>query len=530
MRTIHKILLACLALNSASCSKDLLEIKNENQYNYTDYFTSPATIQQATNAVYAVLNNNGMWPREYYYDFDLLSFDVKREKPLLGSYMVLSDWAHNGTHTELSQLWSGMYRLVARANLVLDRQPVVAATTTDATALATMTRNVAESKFLRAYGRYHIATLWGDAPLRKDLKSYTEEQFPARTPVADIWAAVESDLKDAIEVLPVTYPDKDLGRATKGAAIGLLGRAYIYQKKWADAQKTLDLLTKAPYTYDLLPMAEWDFMFDDVAAHAGNKETIFQVMNKTWVPNDYALANGWSAVFGGSESAGKSSMSIRAQEYDFLGWNNTLLTTAAAKAFSYAWPGRDTLYKDPRGKVTFYGDAASAGATVYAEKTATPVAFPYASKGYQLRKYGLNFAYAGATPFITGVNGQIMRFSDALLLLAESYIQQGNTGTVPLDLINRVRNRAGAPLYTTLGDQTAAMAKIELERKLEFTGEQSRYFDLIRWGKYVTTINAERKAEGLTESLEAKHILLPIPNVEKDYNPTVNAQVKNGWN
>ncbi|MGN7720432.1 RagB/SusD family nutrient uptake outer membrane protein [Chitinophaga sp. 22620] len=529
MKKINTILLAIIGMSALSCNKDLLIVENESQYNYTEYFTTPSSIQQATNATYVVLNNTGMWPREYYYNFDFLGFDVKQGPNLLGSYLQLANWAHNSTHTEVSLLWAALYRMIARANLVEDRGAVVLAAASDSATRAVLARNIAEAKFLRSYARYHIAMLWGDAPLRQGMASYQDE-FPGRAPVATLWAAAESDLKDAIAILPVTYGDKDLGRATKGAAVALLGKVYLYQKKWSDAQSTLDLLTKAPYTYDLLPMAEWDFLFDDVAAHSANKETIFQVMNRTWNPNDYAAGNGWSHVFGGAESAGKVSMSIRAEEYDFLGWNNTALTTAAANTFKYSWPGMDTLYKDPRGKVTFYGDATSAGATHYAEKTATPIAFPFAAKGYQLRKYGLNFAFAGPVPFMTGVNGQVIRYADVLLMLAEAYIQQGNTGDVPLGLINRVRTRAGAPLYTALGDKNAAMAKIELERKLELTGEQSRYFDLIRWGKYVQTVNSERKAEGMQETILPRHVLLPIPSSEKDYNANLKNGVKDDWN
>jgi hypothetical protein len=74
------------------------------------------------------------------------------------------------------------------------------------------------------------------------------------------------------------------------------------------------------------------------------------------------------------------------------------------------------------------------------------------------------------------------------------------------------------------------MEKIELERRLEFTGEQLRYFDLIRWGKYVQTVNSERQLEGMPESVLPKHVLLPIPSSEKDYNPNVKNGVKDEWN
>ena len=130
------------------------------------------------------------------------------------------------------------------------------------------------------------------------------------------------------------------------------------------------------------------------------------------------------------------------------------------------------------------------------------------------------------------INGQVIRYADVLLMIAEAEIQQGNTGSEPLGYINQVRARAGAVQYTTLGDQASAMNILMHERQIELCGEQSRYFDLIRWGIAKQTINSERAAEpadGL-QPFQDKNLLFPIPDVEKDYNPNVAAQVTNGWN
>ena len=117
-------------------------------------------------------------------------------------------------------------------------------------------------------------------------------------------------------------------------------------------------------------------------------------------------------------------------------------------------------------------------------------------------------------------------------MLAEAQIQQGKTGADPLALINQVRKRSGAVAYTSLGAQADAMKLLMRERQVELCGEQSRYFDLIRWGIAKQTINAQRAAEpgDGKQPFQDKNVLLPIPDVEKNYNPNVAKDIANGWN
>ncbi|MEO6631428.1 MAG: RagB/SusD family nutrient uptake outer membrane protein, partial [Mucilaginibacter sp.] len=132
----------------------------------------------------------------------------------------------------------------------------------------------------------------------------------------------------------------------------------------------------------------------------------------------------------------------------------------------------------------------------------------------------------------SGINGQVIRYADVLLMLAESYIQQGNIGSQPLTLINLVRSRPSvkAPVYMSLGSQANAMSILMRERQLELTGEQSRYFDLIRWGIAKQTINAERQIEEGTQPFQDKNVLLPIPLAEKNANSAVAKDISGDWN
>ena len=129
----------------------------------------------------------------------------------------------------------------------------------------------------------------------------------------------------------------------------------------------------------------------------------------------------------------------------------------------------------------------------------------------------------------SSINGQVIRLADVLLMQAEALIESNQISSA-LPLINKVRARAGAFQFTTLGDQTKARTIVRRERQLELAGEQIRFFDLVRWGTLVTTINAEKQAALGIQPVKDYHVLLPIPQSERDANPTLNAQVKNNWN
>jgi hypothetical protein len=523
---IWSLLITC---GLVGCKKSLLDLQSKSAYSYDTYFTDSAALNQATIATYSTLLHQGLWSREWYFIFDLTGYEAKKTTNMQGDLAQLAVYTFGTNETELGYLWQSLYRMIFRANVVIDRAAAWNPTTAPEQAAAS--QYVAEAKFLRAYAYLNLAFLWGRVPLLTSYDSTVANPYPHRAPVADVWAFVEGDLTAAIPNLPVTYDAADLGRATKGAATALLGKAYLYEGKWAQAQSELTLLTQAPFAYTLDP--SYDDLFSPTGQ--GNPETIFQVMNQAYTSvspgNQYY-------EFGGQETwGGTVTLSDRAQEYGFNDWNNTYITTNAVNAFTYPNPNGGQPYTDPRAYSTFYGTPASGGDTVYCEQCSTgKKSFPFdptdKQGDYKWRKY----EYYNLVPTFggpaSGINGQVIRYADVLLMLAESYIQQGNSGATPLALINQVRARVNAVPYSTLGDQTAAMAILMRERQLELCGEQTRYFDLIRWGIAQTVENAERGAEpgDNTQPFQAKHVLFPIPDVEKNFNPNVASDISNNWN
>ncbi|MDQ0965112.1 hypothetical protein QFZ20_000515 [Flavobacterium sp. W4I14] len=527
---IKYLIVVVLMIATGGCKKDL-DLQSKSAYTYDTYFTSDAAINQAVIASYATLLHSGLWAREWYYIFDLLGYDAKNAQPLQGDLLALAQYNFASNQPQLEAMWSSLYRMVMRSNVVIDRAQAWAPA--NATEQANQKQYIAEAKFLRAYAYFNLVNLYGRVPLRKayiPLPTAEEINLP-RAAVADVWAFIEQDLKDAQADLPISYAAASFGRTTRGAAVALLGKSYLYEKKWGDAVTELTKLTQAPYSYALTPV--YNNLFDDPNQNntALNKETIFQVMNQAWT--DWGIGNQY-APFGGQETwGGKASHSARAQEYGFNDWNNVFITTTAVKAFTYTNPQTNATYVDPRAAYTFYGDAASGGQTQYCQQCATgPVAFPYASAGYKYLKYEYYNKVASFGGPQSGINGQVIRYADVLLMLAEAYIQQGNTGSQPLALINQVRSRpsVNAPLYISLGSQSQAMTILMRERQLELTGEQSRYFDLIRWGIAKQTINSQRQIEDGTQPFQDKNVLFPIPLSEKNANPNVGKDIGSDWN
>ena len=512
-------------LTTWSCKKSLLDLKNKSAYTYDTYFASDVVLNQAVVATYAALLHNGLWAREYYFIFDLLGYEAKNDAALQGGLLALAQYNFGPDQGELQSFWASLYRLVFRSNVVIDRANVWVPA--NAMEEAHKKQYIAEAKFLKSYANFNLVNCYGRVPLRTSYDSTVANTYPSRASAAAVWNAIEQDLKDAIADLPVKYADADLGRATRGAAIALLGKAYLYEKKWSDAQAQLTLLTQPPYTYTLAT----NYLDLFSTQNESNPEEIFQIMNQVWT--DGGIGSQYY-MFGGQEAwGGKATHSGRAQEYGFNDWKNVFITTTAVKAFTYPNPVDGTPYKDPRAKFTFYGDAASGGQTEYCQECtggALPFNFTGSNGGYRWLKYEYYNKMASYGGPQSGINGQVIRFADVKLMLAEAYIQQGNTSAIPLGLINDVRNRVGAVPYTTLGTQDEALKIIMRERQLEFCGEQSRYFDLIRWGIAKETINAERQIEDGTQPFQDKNVLLPIPLDEKSSNPNVANDIANEWN
>src|SRR5690606_28715466 len=138
---------------------------------------------------------------------------------------------HGGVNNELRRLWRWMYAGVARANFLFEFQ--------DKLDFPEKQRMLGEAAFLRAYYYFELVKFFGDVPLVVDRRlSPSDVSTQPRTSAADVYAQIETDLEFAAERLDWTSTVK--GRVTKGAALALLGKAYLYQDRFDEAATVLD--------------------------------------------------------------------------------------------------------------------------------------------------------------------------------------------------------------------------------------------------------------------------------------------------
>ena len=515
----------------SGCSDSILNLTNPNAYDTGTFFTNEQELEKGVNAVYGGLYFEGLWIRDYYFIFDLLGNDAQVATALQGELAEFAKYTFNPTHGKITNYWRSLYRIVMRANLIIDRSEAFIAKGEGDIAL--VKRFVGEAKFLRAYAYFELVNQFGRIPLKKKIQDLDVILTPRCQSVEEVYQFIEQDLAEAITVLPekAAYSANDTGRATKGAAIALLGKHLLYKKDYAGAEAELAKL--AGMGYDLLPAAKWDWNFSERDNEENNIESVFEVQCK-FVPG----TNTWY-MFGGQEDWGAGAMHTgRPMEYGFNDWQNVYISTSVAHQFKYS-----DGTTDPRAALTFYGqDVMVTGDLYFCEEcTAADIAkgdaaiqdngsrlkYPLGS-GLRWRKYqNYERKFKENVPESSN-NGKVIRYADVLLMLAEaqinnSKVQQG------MQNINKVRARIGAVAYPEGVPKEKAMEYLKLERTLELAGEQSRYRDLVRWGDAKQVLNNELSTQyGPATYFQDKHVLFPIPQDEKDTNHAI--EVSNDWN
>jgi starch-binding outer membrane protein, SusD/RagB family len=521
------------------CNEDFMDIKNPNAFDATTFYVDASSCERSVDAIYTIMLHKGMFSRDWYFNFDLLGNEAGPLAPLQGPIAELSRSVYDATNDPITSMWDRLYRMILRANYSIEvTSKWVPANDVD---LALQSRYIGEAKFFLGFAYYHLASLWGDVPLRTSFTETATYLNCARSSAADVFAFAEQNLIDAAAALPGRYGNADNGRATKWAAKAFLAKIYLMQGQWTTAQPILkDIVDNGGY---IMESGIQGFENEFLDVNRNSTETIFDCKFAWYGWGNASMYH----MFDGTELWGtKGATSGRAMEYGFMDWGNVNITSSAVKKFKYDI-NSTTGYVDPRAAYTFYGDGGYGGdmdilrgpyAFDVAVTDADGTQSPY---GWRWKKYQeYDYLFSENDPR-TGRDGGpaseistvITRLADIKLLYAECLIQANDLAGA-LTQINDVRTRAGATNYTSLGDKTQGMVILKRERELELCGEQQRWFDLLRWhrnGKIfdmIQILNDERTSQGHTAGFTEKHLLLPIPQNEKDVNKL--CEVSNGWN
>lgn len=474
MKKLKNILsvVACTVMLFAyhGCSEKFLDVKPQNDITDVSFWKTEQDFEAGVNAAYFALQWDGAsFP--WYALANMPTGDLKPNEN--DNHFNLEKLNFLATNDEFRNAWRACYTVITRTNLVLKQLETA---TIDE---AVKGRITGEAKFLRGFAYFMLARGWGDVPLILDVQTAASPKDLAKTPVAQVWAQVIQDLTDASSLLPEGYDEKNVGRATKGSALGYLAFTYMYTKEWQKAAQATEALF-ALNKYDLVPEYKEIFALEN----ENNQESVFEVQYR-----DSQL--GWGASRNGHYlSQHLAPRGIGEQYAPYGGWGNQLPTQQVVNAFEPGDKRRSAEILMPG--ETYYGF------TMESKWTTTGFAYTKWWIGPSKNDHSAQ-------------NLPQLRFAEVLLNYAEILTELGRVDEAYTH-INRVRARAGLPPKEAAGKEKA-IDDIFQERRVETLIEYNMWYHLTRTGRADEFV---KKEYGRT--LAPHMFLFPIPQSELDAN------------
>ncbi len=474
----------------AGCSKDYLDLQPRDAASTETFYKTQTDAIQATTAAYAQLQQTG------YVNHSLWAMDIMADNSFVGGggaadgieFQQLDNFSIPATNPVTTDHFQRSYLGIGAANQVLARVPAIEM---DADI---KNRCLGEAEFLRALYYFYLVRAFGDVPLVvTPAASPAEAASVTRSPAAEVYARVETDLKDAIVKLDKysSYTGDDVGRATKWSATALLAKVYLTEGKMAEAA------TQASAVIAGSGKTLWPNYGDNFKLENENgQESLFEVQFKSGL-NGYTLdgpGSGINEFWGARFYTDKSTPALEALGY-----------VVSSGGYGFNIPEKEFVdgYEagDKRKAVTIFvpGDKYPAGQTQPASLEGDP-------NGYNVRKF---FAGTASTIWDSPLNVPILRLSEMYLIVAEADASLGKTGD-GLVALNKVRNRAGLPDATTINQATVLK-----ERRYELAFEMDRWYDLKRTNTLLTNANL------ISKGIKPFNVVLPIPQAERDVNPNL---------
>lgn len=475
------LLLAVLVITTLlpSCEKFLDSNPQGNLTQETFPVSAPDALL-AINAAYAPMRftsfHSGTFPI-----LDIMSDDARKGSnpndaaSTIGPY---DNFTFTTTGAELDSWWSTLYQGIKMANVVIVKVPDINMDVT------LKNRYLGEAHFLRALFYFDLVRAWGGVPLVTDLNPPLQL---ARSTADQVYQLIEDDLLFAMENLPekTGYSSEQVGRASKGAAKGLMAKVALFQKDFINAEKyALEVINSN--IYDLEPV------FTDANSVAGEHgvESVFEIGA---VGQEAASGNQYANVQGVRGTPNR-------------GWGFNRPTPDLRGSFAE---------NDPRikGTIIDLGDVID-GVEIIGDGGTPDVTLDDDGNIIETECYNRKVWTPGTdVPSQFGHNRRLLRYADVLLIAAEA-LNENNKGGEALVYLNRVRERAregNAELLPdiTTTDQGALRELILEERRHELAMEGHRFWDLVRTGKAATVLGPLGFQQG-------KHELLPIPQNEID--------------
>lgn len=485
---------ALLLVCGASCN-DQLEIDPADQYSIATFWKTEEHARAGLSACYESMR--GFYGGNWVYETDLITPNGWGYNEN-GGVGPLARGVHTTTDGIFASKWNQAYEGVGRTNTFLDRIGGIAM---DDNLKKRMT---GEAKFLRALFYFNLVNYFGGVPLILETPDAEKHSDLPRAERSAVVTQIFKDLDEAAAVLPPTYPAKDVGRITVGAALALKARLQLYEEDWSGAAETAQ-----------------DVMDLEVYSLFPNYRDLFKIQNEhnaEVILNVEFLAPRFNNNFDQPIYILNTPAPLKDLADAYL--MNDGLPMTESSAFDAAHPYDN---RDPR-----------------LHQTIAVIGYQYNGKivkladvvntGFGMKKW-TSFADDVNTAIIppsTELNPILIRYAEVLLTFAEARNEASGPDASVYEALNALRSRESV----NMPDVTPGLTKeemrevIRLERRIELAFEGLYYSDIRRWRTAEIVNNGpiyNYEGNPITNRTfdKDRDYLWPIPFVQIQENPAL---------
>ncbi len=438
-----------------SCGKDYLNVLPEDKITTPIFWQTKGDIDMGLSGCYSVLRDS------YMYGLGPTLFEVSPDgNPIFNpaEESIANGDIDPGLGGLLGARWTSCYTMIYRTNYFLENYQKVKNLSQNE--IATYK---GQAYFLRGIAYSLLAHTYGGGPVLTKTITPEEAKTLTRASLEETWNRAVSDFDSAIVNLGITTPN--IGRATKGAALGMKMRAYLYQNKYSEVLNTISEIEELNF-YALFPTYEGLFK----QANENNKEVLFDVQN-----------------IGGPNNLGGRRFNYLLPDFGSAGGALTAPTGNLVSQYEMANgglidPANPYQGRDPRLGFTIILPGTLIGGYKFGTEAKNHVAQQVSE--FAVRKYSDILVNGTAPqPDQAALNFIVLRYADVILAKAESLIETDQNINEAISLINMIRTGRNdvkikpLPMNLTKAEATTALRH---ERRVEFACEGLIYWDDIR--------------------------------------------------
>jgi hypothetical protein len=471
----------------AACTE--LDLENPNAMSEESFWKTDTDLFQGVIAAYDAMQLDGLFAGNVQVVLTGLSDEGTGE----GTNEYYSPFRFKLINSDLylnKVLWDHFYAMISRAYQVIDRAPDV-----DGPKSAAIR---GEAQYLAALAYYYLVHIFGENIANVDRIQQPDDR-PARAESGEIYGLIEELLMEAIPNLPLAseYTVADYGRVTKGAAQALLGKAFMQQHKFMDAE---------PYFEDLYTSNEYslqaNFADNFYERNEVNPEALFVVNFLHDGPASETNRNTMHRAFSPDGELGTYG-DVQSTPYIY----ERFLIENDKDGFPD--PRLDETIFHPNTTKLFVGQPYSWWENEFVNPEINTSFYKYTEQDVVGDEAD---EFHGGTDFIG------IRYADVLLSYAETLNENGKT-TEAYQYVDMVRERSNMEKLSVVHpglDKDAFREQMMHERIMELSGEAVRFFDQKRWGIYQASDSI--RDQNFATFKDGRSDFQPIPQAELDLN------------